>query len=200
MSFLWGSPEIRENVSTLLPEQKPLYNQAIKAGMQQGAGGAFGDAADYYRGMLGNDSKDFQAFAAPQLRQYYEDIAPNISEQFAGMGAGGLSSSGFRNAQNQGAVDLSERLGSIRANLRQAAAQGLQGIGEVGLRPYSQNMVTQQGSQGILPGLASSALTAVGGPVLGAAGGYLADQATNWMKNSWGNNKVGSGQYGSISF
>lgn len=168
--FLFGSDEVRENVSTLRPEQEGLYQQAVNAGMQKGAGGAFGDAADYYRNLLSDDSADFNAQAAPQLRQYNEQIVPGLSEQFAGMGAGGLSSSGFRNAQIAGATDLSERLGAIRANLRQAGAQGLQNIGQTGLQNYSQNMVTQQGTPGFIQS-AVPALTKAG--VSYASGGMM---------------------------
>lgn len=198
--FAMGTPEKKENVSTLRPEQEPLYRQSVQAGLQPGAGGAFGEAADYYRGLLGNTSEDFNRFAAPQLRQFHEDIIPNLSEQFAGMGSGGLSSSGFRNAGIQAGTDLSERLGAIRANLRHAAAQGLTNIGQIGLQNYSQNMVTQPGTQGALPGIAGAAGTAIGGPVLGAAGAAAGDAAKNWL-NSWGGNKVGqqSNPYGSVS-
>ena len=183
-NFFGGTPEKRENVSTLRPEQEGLYNQLVGAGQGRGAGGAFGTSADYYRNLLGDDSADFNAFAAPQLRQYNQDIVPGISEQFAGMGAGGLSSSGFRNAQVQGATDLAERLGSIRANLRQAGAQGLQNIGQQGLQPYSQNMTTQPGSEGFLssmaPAIGSAAGMALGGPLGGAIGGL----AGNWFGKS----------------
>lgn len=148
--FLFGTPEKRENVSMLRSEQEPLYQQAVSAGLGPGAGGAFGEAADYYRDLLSNDPQALQAYVNPALRQYNEEIVPGLSEQFAGMGAGGLSSSGFRNAQVQGATDLAERIGQIRANLRQAGAQGLQGIGQQGLQNYSQNMVTEPGSQGFL--------------------------------------------------
>lgn len=182
--LMGGTPAKRENVSNLRPEQEGLYNQAVNAGMGPGAGGAFGSAADYYRGNLSDNPADFNAFAAPQLRQYNEDIIPGISEQFAGMGAGGLSSSGFRNAQVQGATDLAERLGAIRANLRQSAAQGLQGIGQVGLGNYSTNMETQPGTEGFL-GMAAPALgaagTALGGPALGAAGAGIGNVVSNWF-------------------
>jgi hypothetical protein len=192
MNFLTGTPETRENVSTLRPEQEGLYNQLTQAGQQRGAGGAFGQSADYYRDLLGNDSADFQAFAAPQLRQYNQDIVPGISEQFAGMGSGGLSSSGFRNAQIQGATDLSERLGALRAGLRQQGAQGLQGIGQQGLGQYSQNMVTQPGSEGFLSQIA---------PAVGqAATAYFAGPggaAANWFSGQ--GNRIGtqSSPYGS---
>lgn len=189
-NFLTGTPEKRKNVSTLRPEQEGLYNQAVNAGKGSGAGGAFGQSADYYRNLLSDNSADYNAFAAPQMRQYNEDIVPGISEQFAGMGSGGLSSSGFRNAQVQGGVDLSERLGQIRANLRQAGAQGLQNIGQTGLQNYSQNMVTQPGTQGALPGILGATGTAFGGPALGALG----SMGGNWLANKFGGggNQVGS--------
>ncbi len=184
-NFLMGTPETRENVSTLRPEQEGLYNQAVNAGMGPGAGGAFGEAADYYRGNLSDNPSDFNAFAAPALRQYNEQIMPGISEQFAGMGSGGLSSSGFRNAQVQGATDLSERLGALRANLRQQSAEGLQGIGQQGLGNYSQNMVTQPGSEGFLSQIA---------PAVGqAATAYFAGPggaAANWFNGR--GNQVGA--------
>jgi hypothetical protein len=194
--FFTGTPEKRENVSNLRPEQEGLYNQAVNAGKGRGGGGAFGDAADYYRNNLSDNPADFNAFAAPALRQYNEDIIPGISEQFAGFGAGGLNSSGFQNAQAQGAVDLSERLGSMRAGLRQQSAQGLQNIGQQGLQNYSQNMVTQPGTEGFasqaLPALGTAALSAVGGPALGALG-YAGGQAvSNWMGNKGKSNPYGA--------
>jgi hypothetical protein len=180
--FLFGSPEKRENVSTLRPDQEPLARQAINAGLKKGAGGAFGDTADYFRNLMSDDSEDYKAFAAPALRQYNEDIVPGLSEQFAGMGAGGLNSSAFRNAQIQGATDLSERLGSLRANLRMHGAQGLQNIGQQGLQNFSQNMVTQQGSEGFAAPAIGAAASAFGGPLLGAA----AQGATSWLSNKFG--------------
>ncbi len=196
-NFLTGTPEKRENVSTLRPEQEQLYNQLQKAGMQQGAGGAFGDAADYYRGLLGNSDEDFNQFAAPQMRQFNEQIIPGLSEQFAGMGSGGLSSSGFRNAAVNAGTDLSERLGSIRANLRQQGAAGLQNIGQQGLQSYSQNMVTQPGSEGFLSQMApaiGTALGSFGGPIGSALGGALG----SGISNAFGGKSVGqsSSPYG----
>lgn len=181
-SLFNGSPEKRENVPMLRKEQEPLFRQLQAANMQRGAGGSFGDAADYYRDILSNynDQENYNDLSAPIMRQYNEDIVPGLSEQFAGMGAGGLSSSGFRNAQIQGATDLSERLGALRANLRQNgnqmrmnAAQGLTGIGQTGLQNFSQNMTTQQGSQGLLSGVAPAL-----GHGLGTAG-------ANWISSQF---------------
>ena len=189
-NFFGGTPATRENVSTLRPEQEGLYNQLQNAGQGRGAGGAFGDSADYYRNLLSDDSADYNAFAAPALRQYNQDIVPGISEQFAGMGAGGLSSSGFRNAQVQGATDLSERLGAIRANLRQQGAQGLQNIGQQGLQSYSQNMETEPGSQGFLSSVAPAIGTAAGAALGGPVGGAIGNGVGNWFGGN--GNKVGA--------
>lgn len=174
--FLGGSPEKHKRVSTLRKEQEPLYKQLTQAGMQPGAGGAFGTAADYYRNLLSDNPADLAAFAAPEQRRFQEQIIPGLSEQFAGMGAGGLSSSGFRNAAVGAGADLSERLGAIRAGLRQQGAAGLAGIGQAGLQNYSQDVMTQPGTEGLLSSFAPAAGTAIGtafgGPIGGAIGGF----------------------------
>lgn len=196
-NLLTGTPEKRENVSTLRPEQEALYQQAVNAGMGEGAGGAFGTSADYYRNLLSDNPSDMNAFAAPEIRRFNEETVPGLSEQFAGFGAGGLGSSGFRNAQLNAGTDLAERLGAIRANLRQSGAQGLQQIGQTGLGNYSQNMVTEQGSEGLLPQAAkllphAAAAYFTGGQSLPASAAMLSNQ------NSFGGNKVGqnSSPYG----
>jgi len=156
-NFFFGTPEKHEQISTLLPQQQGLFNQLQGSAMNRGAGGAFGTAADYYRDLLGNDSQDFQSFAAPQMRKFNEDIIPGLAEQFAGFGSGGLSSSGFRNATVNAGTDLAERLGAIRANLRQQGAQGLQNIGQFGLNQFSQDRMVQPGTQGFLSQIAPAA-------------------------------------------
>lgn len=121
--------------------QRPVLNQLINASQNPGAGGAFGQSADYYRNLLSDNPEDFQAFAAPEMRRFNEDIIPGLAEQFAGMGSGGLQSSGFRNAAVNAGTDLSERLGAIRASLRQQGVQGLFGIGQQAVSPqYTGNL------------------------------------------------------------
>lgn len=185
-NLMFGTPEKRENVSLLRPEQEALYEQLVNAGKGAGAGGAFGTSADYYRNLLSDNNADVGAFSAPTMRQYNEDIVPGLSEQFAGMGAGGLSSSGFRNAQVQGATDLAERLGSLRAQLRQSGAQGLQNIGQQGLQSFSQNMVTEPGTGGLLSSLAP----ALGNGLAQGMGQPLGQSIGNWFGG--GGNKVGA--------
>ena len=185
--FLSGTPDQMHQMSTLRPEQEGLYNQLQQAGQGPGAGGAFGQSADYYRGLLGNDSQDYESFAAPARREFSEGIAPQLAEQFAGMGSGGLSSSGFQNAQNQAGVDLSERLGQIRAQLRQSGAQGLQNIGQLGLGNFSSNY-TQPGTPGFLSSLAPAIGTGIGMGVGGPIGAGIGNGIGNWFGGNKNNN------------
>lgn len=160
-NFLTGRKERNYQQSTLGPEQQPLYDQLQQSAMGQGAGGAFGDSSDYYRDLLSNDSETANAMFAPEMRRFNEQIVPSLSEQFAGMGAGGLSSSGFRNAAVNAGTDLSERLGSIRANLRQQGAQGLQSIGQAGLGQFNEN-IHRPATNGLFGGFAQGAAQGAG--------------------------------------
>jgi len=184
MGFLTGTKGGYKQLSTVGKEQQPLYQQQLAAAQGQGAGGAFGQAADYYRSLLGDDNSTFQGMAAPEMRQFREQIIPGLSEQFAGMGSGGLSSSGFRNAAVNAGTDLSERLGAIRAQLRQQGAAGLMGLGESGLQQRNEN-IYNPGQPGFLEQvapLAGQALSMFGGPMLGKLGG----QAGNWLSSKFG--------------
>jgi hypothetical protein len=155
--LLGGTPAKYEQVSSLLPSQQGLHSQLMKSLRRKGAGGAFGDVSDYYRDLLSEEPEDYESYLSPEMRKYYEEIMPGIAERYAGMGLGGLSSSAHRNAQMQAGTDLAERLARLRAGLRQSGAQGLTSLGSIGLQPRSQMMQTQQGSSGLLSGLAQSA-------------------------------------------
>jgi hypothetical protein len=186
MSFLTGKPGSWEQRSTLNKQQQPLFDQLQQALQGKGAGGAFGQTADYYRGLMSDDSADFNAFAAPEQRRFREETIPGLSEQFAGMGSGGLSSSGFRNAAVGAGTDLSERLGAIRAQLRQQGAQGLQNLGQFGLSPQFNENVYNKGQPGLIDQIGpaiGAGLSMFGGPALGALG----TGAANWITNKFSN-------------
>lgn len=156
-SFFTGTPGKMSQQSTLLPNQRPIQKQQAQAAMGPGAGGAFGQSADYYRNLLGNDSQDLQAFQQPEMRRFNEQTIPDIAEQFAGMGSGGLSSSGFQNSAVSAGADLGERLASMRAGLRQNAADRLSSFGQQALNPYAENVYRPR-----TPGLLESLAPAVG--------------------------------------
>lgn len=178
-NFFVGSQPKHGQRSTLSKQQLPFFNQMLAANQAPGAGGSYGAAADYYRDLLSNDSQTAQMMMAPEQRYFNEQIIPDLAEQFAGMGSGGLSSSGFRNAAVSAGTDLSERLGAIRAQLRQQGAQGLQSMGQFALSPQFQENYYNQGQPGffqqISPVIGSIAGAATGGPA-GAAAGYQASK------------------------
>ncbi|HAM52224.1 MAG TPA: hypothetical protein DCP92_16600 [Nitrospiraceae bacterium] len=159
--LLFGRPEKFQQRPMFGPEQRPLYEQLQAATMGRGAGGAFGEAGDYYRSLLENDNETFNAMAQPELRRFRQEIIPEISEQFAGMGAGGLSSSGFRNAAVAAGTDLSERLAAMRAQLRGQGAQGLMSLGQYGLSPFYENIM-RPAQPGLLQSFAGGAGKAAG--------------------------------------
>lgn len=137
-SALFGHPEENYQQSTLGPDQMGNFRSLQGAAQGPGSGGAFGQSADYYRDLLSDDSQTANQMMAPDMRRFQQDILPQIAERFSGYG--GAGSSGFRNASLQAGTDLAERLGSIRANLRQQGAQGLQGIGQSSLGNYYENI------------------------------------------------------------
>lgn len=194
--FLFGSSEKHKRKPTLLDQQMPLAEQMWQAGLGPGAGGAFGQSADYYRDLLSNDSETANQMFAPELRRFNQETIPDIAEQFAGMGSGALSSSGFQNATQGAGVDLAERLAAMRANLRSQGASGLSGIGQAGLQNFSQDVTTQPGSQGFLsqvaPAIGNIGAAAFGGPI----GAGIGSMAGNLFSNV--NPKVGrnTGFYG----
>lgn len=183
-SFFMGTPERFEQRSTLNKQQQPILAQQLAAIKGRGAGGAFGESSDYYRDLLSNDSQTFNQMAAPEMRRFNEQIVPDLAEQFAGYGSGGgVGSSGFRNASINAGTDLSERLGSIRAQLRQQGASGLSGMAQQGLNQYSEN-IYRPATQGFLSQLApivGGALGSFGGPGLGAGGAALGNRFGNWL-------------------
>jgi hypothetical protein len=172
-NFLLGTPPAFQQQSRLGPEQQPLYNQVIQAGQQEGAGGAFGDVADYYRRLLSNNQADVDAFAAPDIRRFNQETVPGLAAQFAGFGSGGaLNGSGFRNAVLNASTDLGERIAAIRAGLRQQGAQGLQGVGQLGLGDYFQNIFSPR-QPGLLEQVLPQLIKSILSYGIGSAGGGL---------------------------
>lgn len=165
MGFFSGSKNKFKQFSRLGDDQLPLKQQLLNSALGKGGSGAFGSASKYYQDLLSDDSSTFDAFAAPEMRQFREQIIPDLAEQFAGMGSGNLSSSGFRNASISAGTDLSERLAAIRAGLRQQGAAGLMNLGQQGLQSFYDNvyMPGQEGFLGQISPLVGTGLGIWGG-------------------------------------
>ncbi len=155
-------------LSLLSKEQKPLQSQLESSIRGRGAGGTYGQTADYYRDLLANEPEYADQFAKPEMQTYSENIVPGLSSQFGGIGS--LSNQNFKNASGERSNDLNERLTAMRAKLRMGAAEGLNNIGNFGLRPTIENIREKPQESAINP------LMRTGGQMLG-------NYASNWMTN-----------------
>lgn len=71
---------------------------------------------------LFNDQSFFENIEAPALRQFNEQIAPDIANRFASMGSGGsMGSTAFRNQINREGANLAQNLSAQRTGMQQAA-------------------------------------------------------------------------------
>lgn len=184
-NFVVGDEGYQEQRSRLTPEQQKIqadYESAING---PGANGAFGTSADYYRDLLSNDSQTMNQLNGPEMRRFNEQTIPGLSEQFAGMGSGGLDSSGFRNAAVGAGTDLSERLGAIRANLRSQGAAGLSNLAQGALNPVVEN-IEVPGQPGLID-FAGPALAAAGTAFAGPGGGTAGLAAGQGISNMFSN-------------
>lgn len=186
MALFKSRPEKIERVSPLRPGQEQLLQQQLGAISGPGAGGAFGEAADYWRQLLGGQGDPMRE--APLMRQFQEDIIPQLAEQFAGMGSGALSSGGFRTELGRSSTDLAERLGAIRAGLRESAASNLSGLGQQGLSPVDELIFRpRQGS------LFEQFAGSVGGGLGKGIGSLLASGGLGLLGGTLGGAAIGSG-------
>lgn len=157
-----------KKIPTMSPQQQGLQNQILQMLQGQlGQGGSFGQAQNYLQNLLSGSPESMQAFQAPAMRQFKEQIVPGLAERFSGLGAGSQSSSAFQQALGQAGAGLSESLAALRAGLQGGAAQSLLGLPGQFLGSAFQNpfalMQTQGGGrlsnilgafgQGMAPGL-----------------------------------------------
>ena len=172
----WGNKAgENEQVSNFTPEQESALQQALK-GFQ--GGGGIESALKYYQDLLSNNPDAFKAFEAPAMRQFNEQIIPNIAERFSGQGAGGQSSGAFQRALGQAGASLSEQLQAMRANLQGGAANSLTNIlrNLLGARGF-ENMYHQGGPNAFGAGV---------GAFSGAVGSAL-PELTKYAINSYQN-------------
>lgn len=175
MSFWTGKPSTIEQIPTISKAQQPLANQLY--GAAGAGGGAFNQAGNFWRSLLSNESPDVEAFAAPEMRRFREDILPGISHSFGGTGSGpmgSLSSSAFQSAKAHAGADLAERIAAIRAGLRQQGAQGLFNLGQQALSPFTENVYRER-----VPGMLET-LAPIAGQAAGAFAGPLGSTLGEW--------------------
>jgi hypothetical protein len=170
--FLFGSPDKLKKVPTGTKQQTQFGGtdliNLLQQMMQQGGG--LDLANKYDQSLLGNGPEAFNQFSSPYLKQFEEEILPQIAERFAGMGA--LSSSGFGQSLGGSASSLQSNLAQLFAQLQGQAAGRQQGqfgnLSQLGLNYSPFSYEKQKGSSGVFAPLATAAGTALGGPLGGA--------------------------------
>jgi hypothetical protein len=99
----------------------------------------FKEGQSYLSSLLSQDPEMMKQFEEPAMRQFQEEIVPQVAERFSGLGA--QSSSAFNQAMGQQAGSLAERLASMRAGLGMNAAQLGMGYAQL---PFQQGLQEEQ--------------------------------------------------------
>lgn len=114
---------------TLNPRQESYLRNLIRnldpSMLNIGNNQSYQAGSDYLNNLLSGNPEATAAFEAPYMRQFNEEIIPQLATQFSGLGA--QNSSAFRQALGQQAAGLTERLAALRSGLQmQALPQALQ--------------------------------------------------------------------------
>lgn len=178
--FLFGKKEKVQKLPTLTKQQQGfqdwIMNQVRGTNLNIQQNPLYQSGASYLQNLLSGSPEAFEAFEAPHLRQFQEQVVPALAERFSGLGAGSQRSSAFQQALGQAGAGLQENLASLRAGLQgQAASQALgyaqqpianaQGFAGYGLQPSFENVIRPR-TQGLLGGLLGG-----GAGAFGSAGG-----------------------------
>ncbi len=157
-SGLKGTGYKQASIQQFTPEQMDLFKNMFSQ-----------VSPDSFTSRLANgDQSQFDQLEAPALRQFGE-LQGSIADRFSGQGIGGRHSSGFYNAQNTAASDLSQNLQSQRMGIQRQALQDLMGLSNslLSQNPYENLLVPKQEKkpgfwQSLFSGLTGGAGSAVG--------------------------------------
>lgn len=160
--MLFGKKGKIKALPTLAPEQQQLLSQLL-GGIGSPLQAGLGNLTQLLSG-------DTEAFEAPAMRQFYEQIIPQIAERFTSMGAGSQGSGAFGQQLGAAGAGLAERLAMQRAGLQQQGLGQLQSLLGMGMTTPTFQWMGMPGTQGGLSPLASGFGTAFG---MGGAQGLL---------------------------
>lgn len=136
-SWRGSKPELKK-FETLNSGQKNLLTNLMKhlnlSQTEATQNPLYQGGQSYLQSILSQDPEMMQQFEAPYMRQFQEEIVPQLAERFSGMGA--RNSSAFQQTLGAQGAGLMERLASMRAGLGMNAAQ--MGLG------YAQTPFSQQ--------------------------------------------------------
>lgn len=124
--LMFGTPSSTEKLDSMDPQQLELLKQ-----MLGGLGGPLSQGLGNMSNILSGSQDSLQAFQAPMMRQFNEQIMPGIANRFSGMDAQG--SSAFTNALGSAGAGLQENLSAQKSGLMQNSMQQLMGMMGQGL-------------------------------------------------------------------
>jgi len=181
--LLKGSPRKQEQIQIYTPEQQQFMSDLLQRSQP-----GLGSGMDRLTQLLEGGEGAYDAFEAPMMRQYEEQVIPGLAERFSGLNA--QSSSAFGQALGQAGAGLTENLASLRENIRSQALGQLTNLGQLGLGQRFENLGIArdpgllgamapgigkgigEGITGYLPQIGSAVGTAFG-PIGSAVGGGL---------------------------
>ncbi len=155
--FGGGGETEYKKLDRLSPEQQQALKDYFKNPLNQQP--LYQSGNSYLMNLLSNNPESYAAFEAPLMQQFREQVIPQISERFAGLGtgAGGLNSSALYSSLGKAASDFSTNLAQLRGNMQmQALPQALAyanqpyatTLGALGVSPYEYVAEQNQGGAG----------------------------------------------------
>ena len=184
MDFLFGKKEKIQQLPTMSSEQSQLLNQLLGniGGPLQAGIGNLGQ-------LLGGGEGAYQAFEAPAMRQFYEQIVPGIAEQFSGMGAGAQRSSAFGQQLGAAGAGLADTLAMQRAGLQQEGLSQLQSLLGMGLGAKPFENILRPGTSGAIGPLVQALGMGTGFALGGSLGTSLGGMGSNLFSSLFGPKK-----------
>lgn len=154
LNFLFGKREKTQEFQKYNPQQEEALNQLLSGGQRLLPSGL-----QFLENLLSQEPEQMQAFEAPALRQFNEQIIPGIAERFTSQfGPGSQRSSAFGQQLGAAAAGLAERLQAQRSGLGVQAVEQLRSLLSGGLGQRTDRVIRpgQPGLlQGLIPGLSS---------------------------------------------
>ena len=194
MDFLFGSDPEMVQTSRFTPQQERAFGQFWDNPINQSP--LYRSGSNWLQNILSGSPEAFQAFEAPLMNQFNEQIVPAIAERFGAI-AGNRGSSGLSNSLAQAARGLSTDIAGVRAGLQQGAAGQALNYAQ---QPYS-NMLSGFGIQSFennerpgREGLISPILSGIGAAFAGPVGSSLGNVAGSALSNLFKSNPMSGAQ------
>lgn len=191
MAFFSEEPSI-EQVPLLSPQQQRLQNANIKEANRLRQGG-YQKATSLLEQYLDPNSEIYRNFETPYIREFEDQIIPQLAERFAGGNAmgGGLMTSGFGQSLSAAGANLQAQLAQMKDQFRhQSISDLINQYNNLSNRSLNTREFENQynpGSEGwgvpLLKAGAIAAGTVAGGPIGGAIAGGLTSLFPNNAQN-----------------